>query len=66
MAKYELALRFTKEAHETPVTIETKADVDEEDVKDILTRFVENPDAQIYLRNSLGLDFVIEKVIKKH
>ena len=66
MAKYEVTLRFTKEAHETPVTIKTKTDVDEEDVKDILTQFVENPDAQTYLRNSFGLNFVIEKVTKRH
>jgi hypothetical protein len=65
VAEYELTLRCTKDSlSENPVTIKTKADVDEEDVKDILTQLLDNSDVRSMLRTDLT--FVVEKVIKKH
>ncbi|MGO9313777.1 MAG: hypothetical protein ACLQBD_17760 [Syntrophobacteraceae bacterium] len=63
MAEYDLTLQFYGGLGLDSLTIKTKsADVDEEDVKDILNSFVENPDVQPLLGN--GFSFVVAKVNK--
>jgi hypothetical protein len=65
VAKYDLTLEF-RLGGEHSLTIETKSDIDEEDVKDIFTSFFKNPEAQILLKNDM-LTVVADKiVVKRH
>jgi len=65
MAQYNLTLQFYGPCGKESLSFKTKsAGVDEEDVKDILNSFVENPDVRTLL--SRGLTFVVETVVKKH
>jgi hypothetical protein len=63
VAKYDLTLQFYGPGGVHSLAIETEsADVDEEDVKDILNSFVKNEDVQTLLRS--GFSFFVAEVVK--